>query len=549
MPPSSPAPTEPDAAAVAPHDRFDYCPWRFWREAPPAAHSAQLAYQTSLPDVSLGARCFVSPRAGIVVDRLALGDGSYVAAYAYLTGEIDGGAHCTVNPYAVVRGRVRLGSDVRIGAHACLLGFDHRHEDTRLPMWRQGLTSAGIEIGDDVWIGSGAIVRDGVRVGSHAVLAAGAVVTRDVPDYAIVAGNPARVLRDRRAPQVRSDGDPEAQLRRFGTRVAAQWPDVLAKRTATFEGATCYADQPGLAPQGLRASCDAIEIAAMFGTVPAGRSREAWTGWLVAAQDRATGQPRDPFLAGTPPADPLGPPALRYLLLALPGALVCLGARLEVPFRSVAELAGPRLEQALASLPWPQNAWSAGGWIDAYATADTFNRAWFGLPGERARLLAWLQAFCLPHTGLWGSATREQGWLQPVNGFYRIARGTYGAWGVPVPYPQAVIDVVLAHLRQHDHFATQGANACNVLDCLYALWLCGRQTAHRRAEIAAACRIQLPLIAARWQDGAGFGFAPGEPASLRGTEMWLAAMYTAAAVLEMTAALGYAPKGVHALAQ
>jgi acetyltransferase-like isoleucine patch superfamily enzyme len=60
------------------------------------------------------------------------------------------------------------------------------------------VTSRGIRIGEDVWLGAGSGVTDGVSIGSHAVVGMGSVVTRDVPEWAVVAGVPARVLGDRR---------------------------------------------------------------------------------------------------------------------------------------------------------------------------------------------------------------------------------------------------------------------------------------------------------------------------------------------------------------
>ena len=69
------------------------------------------------------------------------------------------------------------------------------------PVYQQPVTSKGITIGKDVWIGSHIVVLDGVTVGSHAVLAAGAVVTKDVPDWTVVGGNLARKIRDRRTGQ------------------------------------------------------------------------------------------------------------------------------------------------------------------------------------------------------------------------------------------------------------------------------------------------------------------------------------------------------------
>lgn len=90
---------------------------------------------------------------------------------------------------------VVIGNDVRIGPHARFLAAGHDVDD---PGFRE--TGGTIVIGDGSWIGAAALVLPGVRVGDGAVVAAGSVVTRDVPDRAVVAGSPARVLRYRSPP-------------------------------------------------------------------------------------------------------------------------------------------------------------------------------------------------------------------------------------------------------------------------------------------------------------------------------------------------------------
>lgn len=95
-------------------------------------------------------------------------------------------------------GSVRVGHRAMVGHGAQLLSSGHRIPATRAePMRFSGKDAAPLEIGDDAWVGAGAIVLGGVRVGVGAVVAAGAVVSRDVPDYAIVAGIPARLVRMR----------------------------------------------------------------------------------------------------------------------------------------------------------------------------------------------------------------------------------------------------------------------------------------------------------------------------------------------------------------
>ncbi len=186
--------------AIAAHE---YSPWDFWSEASPSEREAQLSFQQTVvagrPDHELGEQCFLSELASIDNDALRLGDRTYVAAGAYLTGDLRAGADCSINPYTVIRGRVAMGDGVRIGAHTSILGFNHSME-SGTPVFRQPLTSKGIEIGDDVWIGSHVVILDGVHVGSHSVLAASAVVTKDVPAGAVVGGNPARFIRWRVEP-------------------------------------------------------------------------------------------------------------------------------------------------------------------------------------------------------------------------------------------------------------------------------------------------------------------------------------------------------------
>jgi maltose O-acetyltransferase len=88
---------------------------------------------------------------------------------------------------------IELGDDVLVGPGVQLLTADHPLDpDLRSAGWESGRP---LVIGDRAWIGAGAIVLPGVTVGTGAVIGAGAVVTRDVPPGAVVAGNPARVVR------------------------------------------------------------------------------------------------------------------------------------------------------------------------------------------------------------------------------------------------------------------------------------------------------------------------------------------------------------------
>jgi acetyltransferase-like isoleucine patch superfamily enzyme len=70
---------------------------------------------------------------------------------------------------------------------------NHVFEDPKTPIRLQGIRAEGIIIKDDVWLGTGVRVLDGITIGKGSIVGAGAVVTKDVPDYAIVTGVPARV--------------------------------------------------------------------------------------------------------------------------------------------------------------------------------------------------------------------------------------------------------------------------------------------------------------------------------------------------------------------
>jgi maltose O-acetyltransferase len=96
-------------------------------------------------------------------------------------------------------GPVQIRDDVMMGPEVVIYASSHDYSDVDTPMIGQGRqTDRPVLIDSNVWIGTRAIILPGVRIGEGAIVGAGAVVTRDVPEYAVVAGNPARVVRDRR---------------------------------------------------------------------------------------------------------------------------------------------------------------------------------------------------------------------------------------------------------------------------------------------------------------------------------------------------------------
>lgn len=108
------------------------------------------------------------------------------------------GQDSLVGEYTVIRGQggVTIGDRVYTSPLVQIVAVNHVFDDPNRSFVEQGITAEGIVIEDDVWIGSGAIICDGVQVGRGAVVAAGAVVTGDVPPHTVVAGAPARVVRE-----------------------------------------------------------------------------------------------------------------------------------------------------------------------------------------------------------------------------------------------------------------------------------------------------------------------------------------------------------------
>lgn len=93
--------------------------------------------------------------------------------------------------------RVEIGKSVMIAQNVSIRDTDHGFEDLQVPMIDQGIRTAPVIIRDNVWIGHGAVITKGITIGSGAIIAANAVVTKDVPENAIVGGVPAKIIRYR----------------------------------------------------------------------------------------------------------------------------------------------------------------------------------------------------------------------------------------------------------------------------------------------------------------------------------------------------------------
>ncbi|MGK0408535.1 MAG: acetyltransferase-like isoleucine patch superfamily enzyme [Shewanella psychromarinicola] len=156
-----------------------------------------------LETIHIGEQCFIAPQAQLFAEPgrdISIGDQCMIAADVFMHGPITLGNEVAINHGCSLdggRNGIKIGSQTRIANNVTIYAFNHgMSPDT--PVYQQPATSKGVVIGQDVWIGAQAGIVDGVTIGDHAVIGMGCIVTKDVPYYAIVAGNPARVIGDRR---------------------------------------------------------------------------------------------------------------------------------------------------------------------------------------------------------------------------------------------------------------------------------------------------------------------------------------------------------------
>jgi maltose O-acetyltransferase len=109
---------------------------------------------------------------------------------------------CWMNAY----GGIEIGSNVIIGPYCIIHSANHSFNDTVSPIKLQGYEMASVRIGDDCWLGANVIVLPGVHIGRGTVIGAGSVVTKDIPPYSVVVGNPAKVIYSRLNPRKKSIG-------------------------------------------------------------------------------------------------------------------------------------------------------------------------------------------------------------------------------------------------------------------------------------------------------------------------------------------------------
>jgi acetyltransferase-like isoleucine patch superfamily enzyme len=130
--------------------------------------------------------------------KFVLGSYSVIESFSCVNnavGDVVIGSHTRIGIGNVIIGPVSIGSHVNLAQHITVTALNHNFT-TSEKIDSQGVSTAAVIISDDVWIGAGAVILPGVTIGEHAVVAAGSVVTKDVPSHSVVAGVPARVVKN-----------------------------------------------------------------------------------------------------------------------------------------------------------------------------------------------------------------------------------------------------------------------------------------------------------------------------------------------------------------
>jgi acetyltransferase-like isoleucine patch superfamily enzyme len=133
--------------------------------------------------------------------RFWLGRKSVIESYCCINnavGDVTIGDNTRIGIHCTLIGPVCIGDNVNLAQGITVTALNHNFADTSRRIDEQGISTNPVVIGDDVWIGANAVILPGVTIGRHVVVAAGAVVTKDVPSYCVVAGVPAKVIKELR---------------------------------------------------------------------------------------------------------------------------------------------------------------------------------------------------------------------------------------------------------------------------------------------------------------------------------------------------------------
>lgn len=169
----------------------------------PGSFSLLGDYRGDLQNIFVGENSSIHKRAMITNpkgSKITIQNKTHINAYAKLhsqNGFIKIGNNCSIHSFCVLYGEggIEIGDHVRMAAHTAVIAGNHGFNRPDLPLYEQKSTSKGIKIGNDVWIGNGVKILDGAIIGDHVILAAGTVVTKNIPPNAVVMGVPGEIVR------------------------------------------------------------------------------------------------------------------------------------------------------------------------------------------------------------------------------------------------------------------------------------------------------------------------------------------------------------------
>lgn len=178
----------------------------FLRKTEAISNYLHLFFISINPDIQLGKGININRNSRIDIvhsGRIVIGDfteilhGALILTYG---GDIKIGSNCSINSYCIIYGHggVSIGNHVLIAAATMIIPSNHRFDDITKNIVEQGNKSKGITIEDDVWIGHGCSILDGVTIGKGSVIAAGSVVTKSIPSFTVAAGVPAKIIKIRK---------------------------------------------------------------------------------------------------------------------------------------------------------------------------------------------------------------------------------------------------------------------------------------------------------------------------------------------------------------
>ncbi|OIR12133.1 2,3,4,5-tetrahydropyridine-2,6-dicarboxylate N-acetyltransferase [mine drainage metagenome] len=131
-------------------------------------------------------------------NQFILGDHSTIEDFSTINngvGDVIIGHHSLIGMGNTIIGPITIGNNVIFAQNIVASALNHEYRDIHIPIHEQKILKAAIVIEDECWVAANAVITSGVTIGKHSVVAAGAVVTKNIPPYSVAVGNPAKVIK------------------------------------------------------------------------------------------------------------------------------------------------------------------------------------------------------------------------------------------------------------------------------------------------------------------------------------------------------------------